>query len=125
MSVEPMARLAYKEKVPVSVMREVCQVCMTEHLTGWKYDGEKSADVVKNLSDTIRNRLKALNYERYKFIVQVILGERREQGVRSGTRCFWDSNTDNQASESFTNDNIFAVAQGACLLHSHICNNFL
>lgn len=45
----------------------------------------------------------ALNFERYKFIVQVYIGERREQGVRVGSKCFWDSNTDNQASEIFTN----------------------
>ena len=34
---------------------------------------------------------------------KVIIGERREQGVRMGSRCFWDSNTDNQASEYITN----------------------
>jgi len=27
-----------------------------------------------------------------------------------GTRCFWDSGTDNHASETFMNDNIFCVA---------------
>jgi len=47
--------------------------------------------------------LPALQYDRYKYIVQVYIGERREQGVRVGCRCFWDANSDNQASESFTN----------------------
>ena len=46
---------------------------------------------------------KNLGYDRYKFIVQVLIGERRDQGVYFGTRCFWDANTDNQASETFTN----------------------
>jgi len=27
-----------------------------------------------------------------------------------GTRCFWDAGTDNYASETFMNDNIFCVA---------------
>ena len=36
-------------------------------------------------------------------IVQVLIGERREQGVRSGTRCFWDASTDSQATENFVN----------------------
>jgi len=72
--------------------------------------GEKCNESAKKLSDEIRIKLKELNYDRYKFIVQVIVGERREQGVRMGTRCFWDSGTDNHASETFMNDNIFCVA---------------
>ena len=53
-------------------------------------------DTAKQLSDNIKAKLKALGYERYKYIVQVLIGERRDQGVRMGTRCFWDSATDNQ-----------------------------
>ena len=102
-AVEPSKRLGYKEKVSISSMREVIQVCLTEELTGWKYDGEKCAEAVKKLTDTIRNRLKSLGYDRYKFVVQVLIGERREQGVRSGTRCFWDASTDSQATENFVN----------------------
>ena len=44
-----------------------------------------------------------LGYDRYKFIVQVLIGERRDQGVRMGTKCFWDAGTDNQATENFMN----------------------
>ena len=45
----------------------------------------------------------ALSFDRYKFVVQVYVGERRDQGVRVGSRQFWDANTDNMASETFTN----------------------
>ncbi len=44
-----------------------------------------------------------LGLPRYKFMVQVLIGENRGQGVRMGSRCFWDSNTDSQASETFIN----------------------
>lgn len=99
-------KLSYKEKVPVAVMKDIIHNCLTEKLTGFQYDGEKCNEAAKQLSDTIRMKLKALavkDYPRYKFIVQVLIGERREQGMHFGTRCFWDSNTDNQASENFTN----------------------
>jgi len=52
----------------------------------------------------------ALSFDRYKFVVQVYIGERRDQGVRVGSRQFWDAGTDNMASETFTNDHIYAVA---------------
>ncbi len=100
---EPIVRLTYREKPPVSTMREIIQVCLQEKLTGAQYEGDKGSETSRLISDTIRNRLKALGYDRYKYIVQVVLGERREQGVRSGTRCFWDASTDNQASETFVN----------------------
>jgi len=102
-------RLTYREKVPVAAMKQIMQDAMAEMLANMKYDGEACAEVAKTLSDTIRDRLKGLPYQRYKYVCQVAIGERREQGVKMGTRCFWDSNTDNQASETFMNDQIFCV----------------
>jgi hypothetical protein len=95
--------LSYREKVPVVAMKEILHECLVERLTGQAYEGEKCNEAAKQLADVIRNRLKNLGYDRYKFIVQVLIGERRDQGVYFGTRCFWDANTDNQASETFTN----------------------
>eukprot|EP01031_Cornospumella_fuschlensis_P043783 gene43783-53543_t len=103
-------KLSYREKVPIGAMKEIIHECVYERLSNQQYEGEKCHEAAKQLADLIRNRLKNLGYDRYKFIVQVLIGERREQGVYFGTRCFWDSNTDNQASDNFTNDHIFCVA---------------
>ncbi|RYH29992.1 hypothetical protein EON65_06640 [archaeon] len=96
-------KLSYREKVPIGAMKEIIHECIYERLSNQQYEGEKCHEAAKQLADLIRNRLKNLGYDRYKFIVQVLIGERREQGVYFGTRCFWDSNTDNQASDNFTN----------------------
>ena len=98
-----LTEISYREKVPVTLMREIIHECLVERLTGQTYEGEKCNEAAKQMADVIRNRLKALDYDRYKYIVQVLIGERRDQGIYFGTRCFWDSNTDNQASETFTN----------------------
>lgn len=102
--------LSYREKVPVAAMKEILHECLCEKLANQQYEGEKCNEAAKHLADLVRNRLKNLGYDRYKFIVQVLIGERREQGVYFGTRCFWDVNTDNQASDTFTNDHIFCTA---------------
>ncbi len=103
---ESLIKLSYREKVSVAAMKEAIHNCLTEKLTGATYDAEKCNEYSKTLSDTIRNRLKSLNgSDRYKFIVQVIVGEKREQGMYFGTRTFWDTNTDNQASDNYTNVN--------------------
>ena len=74
--------LTYREKVPVLTMKEIIQSCLAERLTGCTYDGEKCNEHAKQLSDKIRTQLKNLPYQRYKFVVQVLIGERREQGIR-------------------------------------------
>lgn len=40
---------------------------------------------------------------RYKFIVHIVIGEKRGEGVRMATRCFYDADTDNVAHETFVN----------------------
>ncbi len=45
----------------------------------------------------------ALNLPRYKFLVQVVIGEQKGAGVRMGCRCFWDDQTDSVASETYVN----------------------
>ena len=49
------------------------------------------------------------NY-RYKIVVEVVIGEQRGEGVRMGTRCLWDSDTDSYASDVFMNDSLFCCA---------------
>ena len=44
-----------------------------------------------------------LNLSRYKYIVNVVIGEKRGEGVRMGTRCFYDADTDNMAQDTFVN----------------------
>ena len=40
---------------------------------------------------------------RYKYVVQVVLGQMKNQGVRVTSKCLWDANFDNHASYSFYN----------------------
>ena len=47
--------------------------------------------------------------KRYKYIVQVIIGQNSGQGVRVGSRCFWDEDTDDAAWVSFQNDSLFCL----------------
>jgi tctex1 domain-containing protein 2 len=114
MQVEPITRLSYKEKVSQTTLKEILKNALDEELTGRKYDHEECGESTKKLADSIRDKLKALGHSRYKFIVQVSIGERREQGVKSGSRCFWDAGTDCQATENFINDNMFASATAYC-----------
>ncbi|KAI9190756.1 Tctex-1 family-domain-containing protein [Polychytrium aggregatum] len=51
-----------------------------------------------------------LEFERYKFVVDVTIGEFKGQGIRVASRAVWDATTDSYASASFRNATLFAVA---------------
>ena len=50
------------------------------------------------------------NWQRYKIIVQVVIGEQRGEGVNMAARCFWDAHADDHAQDTFKNESIFCVA---------------
>lgn len=47
-----------------------------------------------------------MEFERYKLIVDVTIGEFKGQGIRLASRCVWDTSTDSYSSSSFRNVNI-------------------
>ena len=44
-----------------------------------------------------------LNFNRYKYIVNVVLGQQYGAGVKMGTRCIWVAEADTYAYDSFLN----------------------
>ena len=87
------------------------QSVLKRSLAGKEYTVDGSPVQVRELADEIRNQLRELNLPRYKFLVQVTIGEVRGQGAHMGTRCFWDEASDGLASTSFQNDSLFCIAQ--------------
>lgn len=94
---------------PVNV-KEMIHTVLGEKLTGVTYSADETTSLTKTIADTIKTKLKDMGHERYKFIVQVVIGEQRGEGVKMGCRCFWDSDTDNYAQDIFMNESLFCVA---------------
>ena len=59
--------------------------------------------MTKEIADEVKSKLKDLGLDRYKYVVNVVMGEQRGQGVRMNYRSFWDIDTDNSAQEVFIN----------------------
>ena len=58
----------------------------------------------------IKDTVKELNYERYRIMCIVSIGQLDEQGIQLVSRCVWDTNRDTSASGSYKNKSLFAVA---------------
>ena len=105
LQIRPTYQLMFKPRQVESMM----SACVSSFLSSKQYDPAETAVWAKELACSIKNQLKELRLPRYKFLVQVIIGENKGAGVRCGARCFWDQTTDKMAQTHFTNDTLFAI----------------
>ena len=75
-----------------------------------EYDEEETQGWVKDIADKIKAGVKTLAIPRYKVVVQVTIGSQSNQGVRIASRCLWNVTTDNYASYSYTNSQMWCNA---------------
>ncbi|NXM39085.1 TC1D2 protein, partial [Gymnorhina tibicen] len=92
-----------------STVKECIHAILKEKLANVQYIPEEMPELTKSLSETIKDRLKEEGFDRYKMVVQVVVGEQRGEGVNMAARCFWDADTDSCAHDVFMNDSLFCV----------------
>eukprot|EP00891_Asterochloris_glomerata_P006926 jgi/Astpho2/6926/e_gw1.00107.179.1_t len=80
-------------------------------MKGQMYDPVKGAQYAKQLADDLREKVKALGYDRHKLVVQVTLGQKKGQAMRIVSRCLWDTHADASASEFYENETLYCVCQ--------------
>jgi tctex1 domain-containing protein 2 len=92
-------------------VQEVLKQVLKTRMEHQQYDPVKGAQTAKQLADDLREKVKALGYDRYKLVIQVTMGQKKGQAMRIVSRCLWDTNTDNYASEIFENESLYCVCQ--------------
>jgi hypothetical protein len=93
----------------ITKIRETIRELLQKKLDFMVYDNDIVQNTAKDFSELIKNSLKEKKLGRYKFIVQTIIGEQKNQGMQLVNKCFWDQNTDICITEQFQNDNIFCI----------------
>ncbi|KAK1805839.1 hypothetical protein P4O66_012888 [Electrophorus voltai] len=100
----------YQHKFRVGVVEKCIREIQREQLSGVQYVSEEIPSLSLSLANSIKNRLKELGFNRYKLVVQVVIGEQRGEGMKMAARCFWDADTDSYAKDIYVNDSLFCVA---------------
>jgi len=81
-----------------------------------RFNTEDSTDMAQELSRNIRDGLlytkdrDKLNMPRHKLIVQVFLGQRKEQKVNVLAKGYWDSYVDNYAMYTYEEEEFYCTA---------------
>ena len=71
--------------------------------------------MAKTLADGVKMELKKWDKPRYKYIVQCVVGVNQGQGVRMGSRQFWDNQTDNVAFVTRVEKDFFVMVSAFAL----------
>ncbi|XP_068135428.1 dynein light chain Tctex-type protein 2B [Hyperolius riggenbachi] len=100
----------FQHKFRTAAVKDCIRSVLKEELKSKQYVPEEVPQLTRFLSETIKDKLKDMGFDRYKMVVQVVIGEQRGEGVKMAARCFWDSDTDNYAEEVFMNEYLFCVA---------------
>mmetsp|Transcript_38558 Transcript_38558/g.88409 ORF Transcript_38558/g.88409 Transcript_38558/m.88409 type:complete len:116 (+) Transcript_38558:25-372(+) len=97
-------RPSLREKFRPNAVKPLITAVLNDRLADKTYNPELTAQWTREIADEIKNKLKLeLDLPRYKYVVQVLIGEQRGEGVRMGCRCFWDADTDNYAESTYRN----------------------
>uniref|UniRef100_A0A2K6V136 Dynein light chain Tctex-type 2B n=1 Tax=Saimiri boliviensis boliviensis TaxID=39432 RepID=A0A2K6V136_SAIBB len=92
-----------------SVVKDCIHAVLKQELANAEYAPEEMPQLTKRLSENIKDKLKEMGFDRYKMVVQVVIGEQRGEGVFMASRCFWDADTDNYTHDVFMNESLFCV----------------
>nr|WAW84852.1 dynein light chain Tctex-type protein 2B [Halisarca dujardinii] len=103
-------RPKFQNKFRPGLVKELLHGVLVEYFHEKQYAPEYVDQWTKELCDLLKSKLKECDFERYKFVVQVVIGEQRGEGVKMACRCFWDSDTDNYAQDIYMSDTLFCVA---------------
>jgi len=97
-------------KFSAKAVEDIINEVLPAQLEDEEYDMQSSRQMSKTLSTIINNRVKALNYARYKIVTVVTIGQVAEQGVHVVSRCLFDQEKDTFSSGSYKNSSLFATA---------------
>ncbi|KAL4608181.1 tctex1 domain-containing protein 2-like [Arapaima gigas] len=100
----------YQHKFKGAAVKECIRNVLQGALSGRQYDPQEVPGLSRSLADSIKDKLKETGFDRYKFVVQVVIGEQRGEGVKMAARCFWDADTDSYVQEVYMNESLFCVA---------------
>lgn len=100
----------YARKFKEADAKGIIQAVLKAKLSGVTYHPDNTSVWAKEIADDIKQELKERDWPRYKYVVHVVIGEQKGEGVKVACRCFWDSNTDAYAKDNFESKTLFAVA---------------
>lgn len=97
-------------RFPVQQVEEITREVLEESLENEKYDVTNSRELIKKVSQMIKDRVKGMEISRFKLVVIVHIGENNGQDIKIASQCLWNEEYDTYATASVRNTSLFAQA---------------
>mmetsp|Transcript_12591 Transcript_12591/g.22434 ORF Transcript_12591/g.22434 Transcript_12591/m.22434 type:complete len:131 (+) Transcript_12591:172-564(+) len=90
-------------------VEEACTPVLHEYLKGkvWTDEKDLNTDMSQSVTNLIMEKVRELDFSRYKIIVQTNLGENKGHSVRVASHCLWEPSLDSSAEIKFTSESIW------------------
>ncbi|NXG52335.1 TC1D3 protein, partial [Psilopogon haemacephalus] len=75
-----------------------------------KYDGVSSPSLCASISEEILKAVKELDFDRYKYVVSVLIVEKAGQAMNVASRWVWDAQRDTWVSAKCETETFIALA---------------
>ena len=100
------------EKFYPSKTKELIKSALENCLNNYEFDVEGLPAKTEELTKSVREAVRAGESQsgRYKLVVQVVIGEIKNQGLKITSKCLWDTNSDNYASYTHRTETYYCTA---------------
>ncbi|KAF9577082.1 Tctex1 domain-containing protein 2 [Lunasporangiospora selenospora] len=105
-SLRPTFMQKFRPAVAIKFMQQV----LLNHLQHKTYNPESTLTLSKTIAEEIKAKLIELDLGRYKYVVNVVIGENLGGGARMDAQCHWDQESDGSAQAFFSNDSLWCAA---------------
>ncbi|NXG15715.1 TC1D3 protein, partial [Grallaria varia] len=103
-------RLESRNKLRDCLVRNKAQEILTNKLQQAKYDGVSIPPLCASISEEILKAVKDFGFDRYKYVVSVLIVEKADQAMIVASRCLWDVQRDTWVSAKCETDTFIALA---------------
>ncbi|XP_075453155.1 dynein light chain Tctex-type protein 2 isoform X2 [Ascaphus truei] len=98
-----------RKKFVARVVKRKMEQILQVRLEGIKYDPDICRSLSISLANDILTAVKHMKFDRYKYIVQVLIMEKSGQGTKISSKWLWDIERDNWTSVRFETASFVAV----------------
>eukprot|EP00112_Aurelia_sp_Birch-Aquarium-sp1_P017312 Seg3998.2 transcript_id=Seg3998.2/GoldUCD/mRNA.D3Y31 product="Tctex1 domain-containing protein 1-B" protein_id=Seg3998.2/GoldUCD/D3Y31 len=91
-------------------VKKTIEALFEAKIGGMKYDADRCKLLCMELATEIKNEVKLLDFQRYKFIAEVTISSLKGQGLRAVSRCVWDERFDSYVSCTYRNATMCVIA---------------
>nr|XP_027310019.1 dynein light chain Tctex-type protein 2 isoform X1 [Anas platyrhynchos] len=103
-------RLEPYHKFQDYLVRDKAQAILTKKLQQGKYDAVSSPSLCASISEEILTATKKMGFDRYKYVVSVLIVEKAGQAIHVASRWVWDVQRDSWVSAKYETETFIALA---------------